>query len=217
MAVIFDLDGTLVNSLNFHFNAFYNGLVEVLKIKIDPKFVMGNIVYPTSYALAAVEKKYGIKISKVQADKIVAFTNSSMNEKNVREGVKFYPGARETVELLKRSGIKIAIATSMNSVQLKIFTKVFGLNKLTGILSNPTSLKQDKPNPYILNKAIRRLKTDRRSVFYVGDAPTDYKAAKNAGIKFIGVRDQRLKDTGMFFKDMKALYRYAKSHLEDFE
>ena len=66
MAVIFDLDGTLINSIKFHFKSFYPSLIKTLKIKIDPKFVMGMIEYPTSFSLKAIEKKYRIKISKDQ-------------------------------------------------------------------------------------------------------------------------------------------------------
>ena len=217
MAVIFDLDGTLINSIKFHFKSFYPGLIKTLKIKIDPKFVMGMIEYPTSFSLKAIEKKYRIKISKDQIAEIVGFANSSMNEDNVRKGVKFYPGAVSTAKLLKSRGIKVGIATSMNSTQLKIFKKVFELEKIASAITNPSSLKQDKPNPYILNRAIKLLGAQRKSVFYVGDAPTDYAASKNAGIKFIGVRDERLREFGLFFPDMRALYKHIKAHLDDFE
>ena len=130
--------------------------------------------------------------------------------------IKFYPGALQLIKFLKIKKIAFCIATSMNDEELAKIEPYFNLNSLAKVVNSP-ALKHEKPDPYVINKAIKLIKAERKKTFYVGDAETDYEASVNAEVKFIGVNNPLLKNLGyMYFKDIKSLLPFIKKNYLDF-
>ncbi|MCL4399092.1 HAD family hydrolase [Candidatus Parvarchaeota archaeon] len=216
MGVIFDLDGTLIDSLSLHARLLKKGLDSVLGQDIvEYNTVEKFICYPTSFFFRILRTKYGIDISSKKTAEIMQIKDDAFRRRDI-EKVKVFPYVRDTFKFLKSKNVKLCIATSMNTRALKKFSPILKLRSLSKVIINSPSFFYEKPNPYILNKAIRELKMDRAKTAYVGDSPADREAASNAGISFIGVFNSALAGHGRFFEDFNGLLSYLRETYKDF-
>ena len=104
----------------------------------------------------------------------------------------------------------------MNDEELAKVEPYLNLYSITKVVNSP-ALKYEKPDPYVINKAIELIKAKRKKTVYVGDAETDYEASVNAAVKFIGVNNPLLKNLGYkYFKDIKSLSSFIKKNYLDF-
>ena len=216
MAIIFDFDGTLINSFNVHTELIKKAMDEVLgKDTISAKFINENIKFPSKKMLELAAKKYGINVTTRQMNEIITKKDAGFTAKYIKK-IKFYPQSKNLIKFLKQKKIDFCIATSMNTEELKLVDPYLKLSSLSKIVNSP-ALKHEKPDPYVINKAIKLLKADRKKTFYIGDAETDYDASINARVKFIGVNNANLKNFGyMYFKDIALLYDFIKINYLDF-
>lgn len=216
MAIIFDLDGTLINSFGIHAELIKKAADSILgKGAISEEFINKNIKFPSKIMLKMVEKEQKTHISDRQMSAIIKLKDSLFTPRYIKK-IKFYPGAVQMLRFLKNKNLKFCIATSMNGDELKKVNPFLKLDSLSEIVNAPP-LKHEKPDPYIINKAIRLLDADRKKTFYVGDAETDYMASGNAKIKFIGVNNPSLKDKGyMYFRDTSSLSLFLKRNYRCF-
>ena len=217
MAIIFDLDGTLINSLNAHAYSVKKGIDFVLGDKrVSYSFVRRNIRYPSSFLFKLIQSKLKIRLSKQEEEAILNEKRKAMSETGFR-GVRLFSGVNDLFDLLKKEGIKFCIATSMPEKEIPILKTSKGLRILFTVpIFCPDKMEDEKPNPYVLNLAVEELNLDKSTSFYVGDSITDKEAARNAGIGFIGVFNKKLSDSEMFFKNIVALERFIKKNPDKF-
>jgi HAD superfamily hydrolase (TIGR01549 family) len=216
MAIIFDLDGTLINSFNIHSELIKEAIDRIAGKKSVPmQFIQKNIRFPSKKMLGMASQKYDLNLTNKQMENIIKLKDKFFTEKYIKR-IKFYPGALQLIKFLKNKKIDFCIATSMNDEELDKVEPYLNLHSLAKIVNSP-ALKYEKPNPYVINKAIKLIKAKRKKAVYVGDAETDYKASLNAGIKFIGVNNPKLKPLGeRYFKDIKSFLLFVKKNYLDF-
>ena len=97
--------------------------------------------------------------------------------------IKTYKNVNHLFKILERKKISKSIVTSKNYERSKKFVKNFELK--IDSLHCPNSKSPGKPNPYLINEAIKLSGIKKNLVCYVGDTEIDFIAAKRAGIKFI--------------------------------
>ncbi len=218
MALIFDLDGTLIDSLKIHETATKYAIKSVLGGYDIPESFMGQAIrYPTETLLKLAAKKFHIKITSGTYGKIKKTKLDIITDKNIAARVKIYPGVLGLIGFLKENGIKFCIATSMNTNELRKFTRVLGLNKISKVIINPDSRSHDKPDPYIVNRSVSVLGAKKKKSFYVGDSPYDAIASKRAHVRFIGVFNRKeLSGSDEFYNDISGLASAVKKDLERF-
>ena len=216
MAIIFDLDGTLINSFNIHSELIKEAIDKVIgKDSIPMQFIQKNIRFPSKKMLGIASQKYNLNLTPKQMKKIIKLKDELFTERYIKK-IKFYPGVLQLIKFLKIKKIDFCIATSMNDEELAKIEPYFNLHSLAKIVNSP-ALKHEKPDPYVINKAIKLIKAERNKTFYVGDAETDYEASVNAKVKFIGVNNPLLKNLGYkYFKDIKSFLPFIKKNYLDF-
>ena len=216
MAIIFDLDGTLINSFNIHSELIKEAIDRVTgKRSIPMEFIKNNIRFPSKKMLGIASQKYGLNLTNKQMKDIIKLKDELFTEKYIKR-IKFYPGALQLIKFLKNKKIDFCIATSMNDEELAKVEPYLNLHSLSRVVNSP-ALRYEKPNPYVINKAIKLVKAERKRTVYVGDAETDYEASVNASVKFIGVNNPLLKNLGYkYFKDIKSLLLFVKKNYLDF-
>ncbi|MCW1294681.1 MAG: HAD family hydrolase [Candidatus Parvarchaeota archaeon] len=216
MAIIFDLDGTLINSFNVHSELIKKAIDRVIgKRSISLTFIQNNIRFPSKKMLGIASEKYGLNLTTKQMKDIIKLKDELFTEKYIKR-IRFYPGALQLINFLKNKKINFCIATSMNDEELAKVEPYLNLYSITKVVNSP-ALKYEKPDPYVINKAIELIKAKRKKTVYVGDAETDYEASVNAGVKFIGVNNPLLKNLGYkYFKDIKSLSSFIKKNYLDF-
>jgi HAD superfamily hydrolase (TIGR01549 family) len=209
MALIFDLDGTLVDSVPLHLKAMRAAMKNAFGENAIPDlFIRDTIRYPLSMVFKLAKKKYKHVDFSVEAQrKIMRDKANFFNMKNLC-ALKLFPGVNRMPKLLKRLDIRFCIVTSMSSNELMKFDQALKLDRISELIINPPSIRYEKPNPYTLEEAVKAMRADKKKTFYVGDSPYDAVASRRAGIGFIGIHNRKeLSSKGEFYVGFPALLK----------
>ena len=88
---------------------------------------------------------------------------------------------------MKQQGKRLVIATSASQEDLKGLLEQTGLQGLVDDSTTSSDADRSKPNPDILQAALKKIHLDKADVVMLGDTPYDVEAANRAGIKAIGL------------------------------
>ncbi len=193
-AIIFDLDGTLINSLPYHLIAFKDLLLEH-NIRIHDGRLRRLIGMPTTDILKELKKAYGFKenIQDLREERRYHYFKFLGNRNIV------FPGVIPTLKKL-RLNYKLAVATGSSKVIFSHSTDK-DFQELFDFVVTINEVKNGKPHPGQFIFAAHKLHIPIRECLAVGDSIYDAIAAKRAGMDFFGVATgyntrQRLVDYG---------------------
>jgi len=188
-AVIFDVDGTLVDSNDQHARAWVEALAEygykVAFEQVRPLIGMGgDKVLPILTGLSADEpkaKKIGERRDAIFADKYLP-------------QVRPLPGARDLLLGLKSDGLKLAVASSSAKDLLKRLLNIVGAPDVFEKRASGDDAEDSKPDPDIVHAALKGLAEPSDVVAMIGDTPYDVEAARRAKVQPIAFRSGGWKD-----------------------
>lgn len=183
-AVIFDLDGTLLNTLEDLANAC-NYALQVCGFKTHDTYEYVKFVGNGRYKLIKriVPKEY--KNNEEIINKVLKLFDKYYGEHMV-DMTKPYDGIYEMLEELNRRDIKLAVVSNkphefVEDVVKKYFKDTFEITY--GQRVNHTT----KPDPKTVFEVMESLKVDKSECIYVGDSDVDIYTARNAKVKSVGV------------------------------
>ena len=203
--VIFDLDGTLMDTLEDISNSVNYALGELgLPIRsIDEirTFVGNGVKELLVCALQAAAKQVGVLYSEDMLARSLPLFRQHYTV-HCQDCTKPYEGIFDLLEQLKKAGIAMAIVSNKPQREVSILRKnhfkkwidvAYGENESAGI--------RRKPFPDMVFRAIDELCEDRSETVYVGDSETDFATAMNAGVDCISVlwgfrTEERLRTCG---------------------
>lgn len=179
-AIIFDFDGTLVDSMPYHYLAFKDLLLEH-KVRIDERYLKRLIGLSTRLILGKIKKKYHLKekIEDLREERRYHYFKFLGRKKII------FPRVIETLEKL-RLDYKIAIATGSSRVTFS-HTIDDDFENLFDTIITIGDVKRGKPFPDQLILAAKRMRVKKEECLVIGDSIYDGIAAKKAGMDFIGV------------------------------
>lgn len=182
-AVIFDLDGTLVDTVGARIAAWLEAFAEAgipaRREQLEPMIGMDGRRLASEVAAAA-----GRPIDPERAEEIDARAGALFDRHN--HAPRPLPGAREALERLDAAGITWAIATSSRAEQVRASVAALDLGRPPRIVDG-SAVEQAKPAPDLLLHAARQLDVRPERCWYVGDSTWDMQAAVAAGMLPIGV------------------------------
>jgi len=191
-AIVFDLDGTLVDTVGARIDAwraaFAERGIEVDRERLEPMIGMDG------RRLAAE-----VMGDDAPTEEVDRRAGELFDERN--RDPQPPPGARELLERLDAAGVTWAIATSSRPEQVAASVAALGLDHRPRIVDG-SAVEHAKPAPDLLLLAARTLGVDPESTWYVGDSTWDMRAAKAAGMRAIGVLaesavgERELRDAG---------------------
>jgi len=201
-AILFDMDGTLVDTIPSHNLALQQALSK-LGLSISEKRLHSLLRLPTEeiYFRLHIKKKTGINFQAFNRMKRAIYYDSIRGKRLV------FPG---TEGLLARLGKKYKLAVVSNSSRKT--AKISMPKKLAGMFDTIVTyddVKRGKPHPEPLRKALKRLGVKASSAAFVGDSHFDVIASNELGIKCFAVTTgvstaRELRDNGAW-KIMKRL------------
>ena len=188
-AVLFDMDGVLVDSEFLHIKAEKLTLapygIELSKEEINNFMGMG-----VKMMLRSLIEKYSLPITEETLFRI--------HEKNLsdsfREELEIMPGAIEIINDLKNRKIKLALASSSSLYLINLVLKIIHLESVFDVVISGEEVINGKPFPDIFRKTAELLNIQLDRCVVIEDSKNGVTAAKSAGMICIGFRSPNSKN-----------------------
>jgi HAD superfamily hydrolase (TIGR01509 family) len=183
-AVLFDVDGTLIDSNDLHAVAWRETFLHFgVDLPLDSIRSQigkgGDNLIPTLLPKELVEARQ---------EEIEQYRSDLFKSDYLPRVVPF-PCVRELFERLKADGKRIVLASSAKGAEVAFHVGVIGAEDLVDATTSADDVEHSKPCPDIFAAALEKVKPlGADEVVVVGDSPFDVLAAKKLGIKVIGVR-----------------------------
>lgn len=183
-AVIFDLDGTLLDTLEDLANACNYALTtcgfNIYNVSDYTKFV-GNGRYKLIERILPIEYKENKKV----IDRVLSLFDEYYGE-HMLDMTNPYDGINEMLKLLEENKVKLAVVSNKpHEFAEDVVKKYFGDTFEITYGQRPNH--PTKPDPKTVYEVIESLGVDKNQCIYVGDSDVDINTAKNAGVISVGV------------------------------
>lgn len=178
---VFDLDGTIADTINDLADAVNYGLRELgcpeHPVERYKKFVGNGAPMLCLRALPDDRKSDAEKLQRIFR---------RYYDEHCLDKTKLYPGIKETMQKLSDNGVILAVATNKPQdvarlVVLELLPDITFVKVLGGC-----SERLKKPEPQIIREILEDISADDNQVFMIGDSNVDIKTAKNSGLISIG-------------------------------
>lgn len=217
-AVIFDVDGTLVDSNEYHTEAWQRAF-EHFGINVEPDAIRKQIG-------KGGDQLMPVFLSEQQVAKFGAALGKFRDELYMREympRVQAFPRVRDLFERICEQGLKIALATSAKDKELEANKKIAKIDDLVEHETKKDDVESSKPAPDVFAAALEKLKVDADEAIAVGDTPYDAEAGNRIHLRTIGFTcggwpEQDLRKAGCIevYRDAADLLaNFAKSSLDE--
>ncbi|MFE8701588.1 pyrophosphatase PpaX [Cytobacillus sp. FJAT-54145] len=176
--ILFDLDGTLIDTNELIINSFLHTLDHYYPNQYKREDVL-PFIGPT------LKETFG-SMDQDKMDEMIR-TYREFNLTNHDLLVKEYEGVLETIQALKEAGFKIGIVTSKISDVVMKGLKLTKLDPYFEVVVALDHVEKAKPDPGPIFMALEKLNSTPEEAMMVGDNYHDILAGKNAGVKTAGV------------------------------
>jgi beta-phosphoglucomutase len=182
-AVLWDVDGTLIDSEEYHWLAWRETMIgegyALTRDQFNATFGWRND--------AILRKLFGSDLSAREADRIATEKEVRYRELVLRRGIELLPGVQHWLDRLKADRWQQAIASSAPRQNLDtILTSVQLENHFDAIVS-AEDVTRGKPDPQVFLLAAERLAVPPRRCIVIEDSPAGIEGAQRAGMRSIGV------------------------------
>lgn len=181
-AVIFDVDGTLVDSVDYHAEAWERAFARFGKdipfATLRAQIGKGGDQLMPVFLDAAELKRFGKALDAERAD---IFKGEYLHR------VEGFPACTALFEALRARGLRIALASSSKAPELAAYKAAAGIEGLTDVETSSDDAERSKPHPDIFAAALEKLDLPPERTIVVGDSPYDAEAARRAGTAAVGV------------------------------
>src|SRR5581483_12036660 len=196
-AVIFDLDGTLVDSNELHVLAWDRAFrkfgkhfsLEELRSQIGK----GSDQYLPEFLTPEELKKFGKDLDQYRSD---------LFKREFLPQVRPFPKVRDLFLRIRAEGKKIGLASSGKGDEVDTYKRLCDIVDLIDAEVTSDDADASKPAPDVFEAAVDKLKVEHAEAIAVGDTKFDAESAKKAGISAIGLlcggtRESLLREAGM--------------------
>lgn len=213
-ALIFDIDGTLLDSVDLHARAWQEALhhfgheVGFQEIR-DQIGKGGDQLLPVFLAPDELRSK---------GKQIEEFRGNLFKKKYLKD-VKPFPGVRALFERALSNSQKLALASSAKGDELEQYERIAHIEDLVHVETSSADAEKSKPHPDIFEAAMARLgkEIDPGDVIVIGDSPYDAEAAKRAGLAAVGVRCGGFPESSLREAGCIAIYQDPEDLLRNYD
>jgi len=203
--LIFDIDGTLVDTNDLHVRAWLEAFEHFGKpFEYDAIHYHigkgGDLLVPDVLTAREI-RRFGEDVKKYRTD---------LYKRKYMINAKPFPRASDVLHELRRRGIKLALASSSNPDEVEYYTQLLGVEKLLEGKTSKKDAEFSKPSPEIFRAALEKIGTDDAFTFTVGDTPYDILASHRCALPVVavlsgGFERERLRKAEFLFDDVEEL------------
>ena len=180
--ILFDVDGTLIDSNGAHAEAWTQALKEhqvVVDLQTVRRLIgMGGDKLLPAVARVSEESSEGKAIGARKKELFAARLPSLRQTR----------GASALLDYLRSTGVEMAIASSADDGEIAQLLAQAGIDQFFPKKASKKDAAASKPDPGIVEAAIAKVKTPRDRLVMIGDTPYDVEAASRAGLRTIALR-----------------------------
>lgn len=171
-AVLFDLDGTLINTNELIVESFQYTFKNLLNIEVTRDEIVKTFGEPLKDTMASYDEE--------RADLLVSFYRN-YNENKHDKLANIFKGVKEGLISLKSRGIKLGVVTSKRMALAMRGLKLINIYDYMDVIVTPEDTEKHKPLGDPAKKACELLEIDAEEAIMVGDSHNDILCGKNAG------------------------------------
>ncbi len=171
-AVLFDLDGTLLDTGTLILASFRYATQKVLGYSPPDELLTDMVGIPLDYQMRAISPEHSDELVRVYREH-----NSMVHD----ELIRYFPGTREALDTLQAEGMRMAVVTSKRREVAARGLSRFNLSGYFELIIGSNDTDKHKPNPEPLLLAAKRMSVSVDQTLYLGDSPYDMEAARAAG------------------------------------
>ena len=191
-AMIFDLDGTLLDTNATHVDAWVEGLGEhgyrFSADRVGPEIGKGgDLLLPTLLGDQAAQR---------EGEAIRESVSGAFRRLAKERQFRIFDGVEGLLQELRSRGLRLALATSASEQDLDLMMESAGtdLRRYFDAVVTKTDVEHSKPEPDVIISALEKLHLSPAECAMVGDTPYDATAARRAGVVTLGVASSGLDD-----------------------
>lgn len=178
-AVIFDLDGTLVDAYKAVERSMNYALTQAGFPKVSAHTIKRSVGWGDRQLIEGF-------VGQAHAPKVLDIYRRH-HKGSLKTGVKFLRGAQKILKDLDRDGYILAIASNRPTRFTKIILKVLKMDGYFDYVLCADKISRPKPYPDILKYILKKYKLRREEALYVGDMTIDVKTGNSARVKTVAV------------------------------
>jgi pyrophosphatase PpaX len=176
--VLFDLDGTLIDSGAAILASFHHATETVLGRRYADDVVMASVGgHGIHRQMAAFDEE--------RVDDLVAAYRAHNIE--LYRDIRLFDGVEPVLERLRAEGRKLGVVTVKSRMTVELTFELLPLGEYFTVVVNGDDVLEHKPHPDGLLRALELLDASADDAAYVGDSPFDLQAANAAGMGSVGV------------------------------
>jgi beta-phosphoglucomutase len=199
-AFIFDMNGTMIDDMHYHEQAWYDVLVNQLKAPLTLEQVRHQI-YGTSAEMFA--RVFGANAFAPEEIEAITKQKEKRYRKEFLPHLKLIDGLDSFLAQLKASNIPLAIGTAAPVLNIDFVLDNLNLRSYFPVVIGPHDVARSKPDPEVFLKAAGQLGIAPEYCIVFEDAPKGIEAAARAGMKAIGITSyhttEELKNENVLF------------------
>lgn len=212
-AVIFDIDGTLLDSVDLHARAWVEAFrhfgVQTEEPKVRRQIGKGGDQLMPVFLTDEQLKRQGKEIESFRSD---------LFKRDYLDKVRPFPGVRTLFERARHAGLRIALASSGKKDEVAHYQDLLGIGDLVDVATSSDDADRSKPHPDIFEAAIGKLAGIAPSdMIVIGDTPYDAQAARKAGLDTIGFLCGGFPEADLSAAGCVAIYRDPQDLLDGFD
>jgi HAD superfamily hydrolase (TIGR01509 family) len=179
---IFDIDGTLIDSVDLHARAWQEAMsrfgFDLPLQRIRTQIGKGADQLMPALLPGEFVQSRGAELSEFR---------SALFQREYLDQVRPFPCVRELFQRLRADEVQIALASSANGDELTHYRRLLDVDGLLHGATSSSDAERSKPHPDIFEAALEELGVERRAAIVIGDTPYDAQAADKARLRTIGM------------------------------
>jgi HAD superfamily hydrolase (TIGR01549 family) len=212
-AVIFDIDGTLIDSVDLHARAWHESFkkfgrdvpYEEVRHQIGKG---GDQLMPVFFSKEELDQ-FGKDLEQYRGE---------LYKREYLPRVRSWPRVRDLFEHIKSYDIRIALASSAKADELEVYKKITQIEDLVEAATSADDAEKSKPHPDIFEAAILQLGDVLPSqALVIGDTPYDAEAAGKLNLRTIGLLCGGFPESELRSAGCIAIYKDPADLLQRFE
>lgn len=181
--VLWDLDGTLVDSAEQHYAAWRNTLAE--RGREHPREEFARFFGRRNDVI--LREMFGDELDSAEAARIADEKEERYRRLVRAGGLEPLPGVMDWLRRLKEQGFRQALATMAPAANVEVVVEVLGLGSFLDATAAAEDVASGKPAPDIFLEAARRIGVPPPRCVVVEDAPAGLEGARRAGMRSVGI------------------------------